>query len=145
MNETWLCATDMTPASEAAVQEAARIAHALRSDLVLLHAHPIEHVPIDEQTGEQTYLLETELRRSLDRVAATLREAHPGLQVQVDVTAGEPVATILDEAQRLGASRIVLGTHGRAGVARVLLGSVAERVVHEAKVPVFVVKPGARA
>lgn len=141
MNETWLCATDLSPASEAAVREAARLAAAVRDELVLLHAHPIEHVPEDEQTGERTYLLEQELRRSLDRLATMLRDAHPGLAVKVDVAGGEPVPVILGEAARLGASRIVVGTHGRTGLAHVVLGSVAERVVRDAKVPVFVVKP----
>lgn len=140
MTETWLCATDLSPASDAAVQEAARLAHATKSELVLLHVHPIEHVPEDDQTGERTYLLEMNLRRSLDRVAATLRDAHPGLAVKVDVAGGAPVRIILDEATRLAADRIVVGSHGRTGLAHVLLGSVAERVVREASAPVFVIK-----
>lgn len=144
MTETWLCATDLSPASEAAVQEGARIAHALRGELVLMHAHGIDHVPEDEQTGEQTYLVERELRASLDRIAVLLREKHPGLDVRVEVAAGDPVEAILAEATRLSAARIVVGTHGRVGVAHLLIGSVAERIVRESKVPVFVVKPAVK-
>jgi nucleotide-binding universal stress UspA family protein len=143
MNETWMCATDLSPASEGALREAARLAHAVHGDLVVLHVHAVEHLPEEEQTGERTFLLETELRRSLDRLAVSLRDAHPGLRVTVDVAGGEPVPTILEEAKRVGASRIVVGTHGRKGVAHVVLGSVAEAVVRRSDVPVFVVKAGA--
>ncbi len=144
MKETWLCATDLSPASDAAAKEAARIASALGGSLVLLHAYAMEHVPEDEQTGERMLQQERELRGMLQQQVAKLQIDHPQLEISVDVTAGDPVKTILDEAARHSASRLVVGTHARVGVAHLLLGSVAERIVREAKVPVLVVKSGPR-
>jgi nucleotide-binding universal stress UspA family protein len=56
---------------------------------------------------------------------------------------GDPVAQILDEAETFGADLIVVGTAGRSGIGRVLLGSVAERVFAKATVPVMLVRPTA--
>jgi nucleotide-binding universal stress UspA family protein len=52
---------------------------------------------------------------------------------------GEVVPTVLAEAEAHGAGMIVMGTHGRTGLRRVLLGSVAESVIRQATVPVVVV------
>ena len=63
--------------------------------------------------------------------------------VHVDHERG-PAAVIEREAERLGVEAIVLGTHGRGGVAKVLLGSVAETVMRHAKVPVALYRDPAR-
>jgi nucleotide-binding universal stress UspA family protein len=56
---------------------------------------------------------------------------------------GDPVAEILAEADACGADLIVVGTAGRSGIGRVLLGSVAERVFGKAAAPVMLVRPKA--
>jgi len=56
------------------------------------------------------------------------------------VEAGNPARTIVDYAEEHGVDHIVMGSHGRTGVARVLLGSVAETVVRRAPIPVTVVR-----
>jgi nucleotide-binding universal stress UspA family protein len=53
---------------------------------------------------------------------------------------GEPVAEILLTAKECGADLIVMGTHGRTGLARLLMGSVADQVVRRAECPVVTVK-----
>ena len=53
---------------------------------------------------------------------------------------GEPAASVVREAERVGATLIILGSHGRTGMARALLGSVAERVVRHAHCSVLVVR-----
>ncbi len=58
----------------------------------------------------------------------------------VHVRIGDPVKEILSVAKEVGASLIMLGSHGRKGVERVLLGSVSERVVREALCPVLVTR-----
>lgn len=55
---------------------------------------------------------------------------------------GRPAHAILHAAERLGADMIVVGTHGRSGLAGLLIGSVAEKVVRHANCPVVCVKPG---
>jgi nucleotide-binding universal stress UspA family protein len=63
--------------------------------------------------------------------------------VESVVRFGDPVAQILDEAEAWGADLIVVGTAGRSGIGRVLLGSVAERVFAKATVPVMLLRPTA--
>ena len=60
---------------------------------------------------------------------------------EVDVTMGDAGTEILLVARRLRANLIVMATHGRKGVRRLILGSVAERVVREAPCPVLTVRP----
>ncbi len=61
------------------------------------------------------------------------------------VLSGDPATAVLRAADEFGADLIILGTHGRTGVKRLLLGSVAEKVLRESPVPVLTVRPGARA
>jgi len=82
--------------------------------------------------------------KTLDKAAALARAAgvtyKPAL---VETTLGQPVAkAILQQARKVKADLIVLGTHGRRGLRRVLLGSDAEEVVREASVPVLLVRGG---
>lgn len=127
MKPVCLVATDLTPVTDEAVLEAARLAHATQSALHVLHVRPVD-MPYDAAT-----------QAALDRVAAFLRDAHDGLDVEIHVKCGEPARTILVEAERLQAARIVLGDHARNALPGAS-GSVAERVVRDAEVPVVVVK-----
>jgi nucleotide-binding universal stress UspA family protein len=68
-----------------------------------------------------------------------------GGRVTVHVTMGDAVSGILTHAARHGSDLIVMGTNGRSGVARAVLGSVAERVVRESSIPVLTVPPSADA
>jgi nucleotide-binding universal stress UspA family protein len=61
--------------------------------------------------------------------------------VTIAMTSGVPAHAICAYAQRVRADLIVMGTHGRTGVRRLLLGSVAEQVLHKAGCPVLVVPP----
>jgi len=139
-----LCATDLSPASEPAWAFARRLAAASRADVVLLSVLPPLPIPMEGFIDPATY----------DRLAAGGRaQAEADLQrfVQaagtgaVRVTSrlveGDPTTEILATGDREGADVIVVGTHGRAGLERLLLGSVAERVIHLAKRPVITVRP----
>lgn len=63
-----------------------------------------------------------------------------GVAADAEIRTGTPYAEILDEADRFKADLIVMGTHGRTGLAHALLGSVAERVVRLARCPVLTVR-----
>lgn len=67
-------------------------------------------------------------------------DAPSGVTVDTAVEVGQPSRVIVDYADDHGIDQIVMGSHGRQGVARVLLGSVAETVVRRAHVPVTVVR-----
>ncbi|MDP2341866.1 MAG: universal stress protein [Deltaproteobacteria bacterium] len=136
----WLVPHDLSDVSNAAAAEAARMATASGGRLFLLNVHPREERAPFERDGKETWAIEEEKRAMLRMVSDRLRAAHPGLQVDVEVLPGDPQARILEEADRLGATHIVVGTHDRKGLERLVLGSVAEAVVHRASIPVVVVK-----
>ncbi|MDG5757777.1 universal stress protein [Natronococcus sp. A-GB1] len=88
-------------------------------------------------TTEDEYTSE---REKGEAVLESLEETLPDdVSVGTVVEAGDPARTIVRYADDHGADRIVLGSHGREGVARYLLGSVAETVVRRAAVPVTVI------
>lgn len=73
----------------------------------------------------------------LEHVGKNLQLA--GLQVDVVVGAGEPAALIIDRAFKLGVEAIILTTHGRSGLSRLLFGSVTEEVLRDTPCPVIIV------
>jgi nucleotide-binding universal stress UspA family protein len=82
-------------------------------------------------------------RETLERTVAEATGGEPGLAVTVAVKTGIPADVILETAEELGADLIVVGTRGRQGVERLLLGSVAERVARKARCSVLSVhRPG---
>lgn len=77
-------------------------------------------------------------RKQLNRMARSL--ASRGVQIDLRVEEGAPVQTILSIADELQPDAIVMGTHGRKGLAHAFMGSVAERVVRGATCPVITLK-----
>ncbi|MBI4507043.1 MAG: universal stress protein [Chloroflexi bacterium] len=83
--------------------------------------------------------LHAETRSYLDGVRQ--RVAAEGLVVGVDLREGDAAGAIVDTAQALRADVIVMATHGRSGLGRWTLGSVADRVVRSARMPVLLIRP----
>jgi len=73
--------------------------------------------------------------------ATQMRLASQGLTVDTRVLKGVPAIAIVDFAKSNGADLIVIGTHGRTGLGQLMLGSVANKVVHSAPCPVLLVRP----
>lgn len=80
--------------------------------------------------------IEEGAREYLERVSGPLREKGADVETRVE-TSGQPASAILRVAEEERADLIAMSTHGRGGVARLLLGSVADKVVRGAKVPVL--------
>ncbi len=77
----------------------------------------------------------------LDRAVAAVRKAGIKVETLLPETVGQPVANVIvEEAKRWPADLIVIGTHGRHGLEHLLLGSVAEGVVHLSPKPVLLVR-----
>lgn len=148
----WLVAYDFSRAADAALELAIDELEARRGELLLFHAYATPDVPYaapwpEVETGfasvsELDRSLGLEVGRAIERVAADVRDRAPRLEVEVVVARGAPAEAILQAADEHRVDRIVVGTHGRTGLAHALLGSVAERVLRLAKVPVLVVKEG---
>jgi nucleotide-binding universal stress UspA family protein len=79
------------------------------------------------------------IQQRLDELVARGRDA--GVQCLTAIPQGAAADEIVTHANRIGAELIVTGTHGRTGLRKVLLGSVAEQVVRKATCPVMVVPP----
>lgn len=143
---TILVPTDFSEDAEAAL-EAASASLRLRDGetrVILLHVY---HVPAEYSTygpsaalyrlGEE---METALHERLEALAAPLREE--GRTVDVAAIPGIPGEVIVQQAEERHADLVAMGTHGRSGVAHLLLGSTAERVVQHAPCPVLTVRHG---
>ncbi|CAN5618831.1 hypothetical protein BH24ACT22_BH24ACT22_15960 [soil metagenome] len=71
----------------------------------------------------------------------TRSETFSGLEVETETLFGDPARALLDFAERESVDAIVMGSHGRGTWGTMIMGSVSQRVVHEAKVPVIIVPP----
>lgn len=71
---------------------------------------------------------------------AVERGAEAGVEIDTDSVVGRPSRAIVDYAEDAGVDHVVIGSHGRDGISRVLLGSVAETVIRRSPVPVTVVR-----
>jgi nucleotide-binding universal stress UspA family protein len=127
--------TDFSDCAEQARALAIQLARALQAELILLH------VSVDAPLYREGFISARELERffeeqrqwartTLDERAAESRRQ--GVPTQARVVTGVPHQQIVAAAEREGAAFIVMGTHGRGGVERVLFGSVADRVVRTA-------------
>jgi nucleotide-binding universal stress UspA family protein len=90
-------------------------------------------------TAERIHQVATERARAiLDSAAERLR--HAGCNFELEQTEGDPAETIARRAAELGCESITMGTHGLTSFGILVLGSVAQKVVHHATVPVTLVK-----
>lgn len=104
---------------------------------VMLGYVPGAYAPaLDEQTFEEW---QAEGRAYLEQIAARLRAE--GLKVHVSIVIDQPAVAILDYARQHEIDVIAMATHGRGGVSRVLLGSVADKVVRGGNTPVLLYRP----
>jgi len=113
-------------------------------DIVVLHViNPMEGVYAgDGMTGDYWEGWYENAEARADRLFEEAREiaGDRGDDIQAVRETGSPSRTIVDYAEDNGVDHIVIGSHGRSGVSRILLGSVAETVVRRAEVPVTVVR-----
>jgi nucleotide-binding universal stress UspA family protein len=138
-----LCATDFSSCAESALAEALRLARALGAELVLLHVAADAPLFREGLAGSKEVRRVFEAQRewakaTLEERAADCRGA--GVPTLALVVSGVPFEQILTTAETEAVDLIVLGTHGRGGLGRWLLGSVADRVVRSARCPVLTVR-----
>jgi nucleotide-binding universal stress UspA family protein len=140
---TVLVAVDDSDACNAALALASRMTQALGSHLVVTNVADTTRLYDEAATyGFDPGTLDADRQReSAGIVATALAEAHIATaSVDVALVEGRPAAAILEAASDAHAGAIVMGTHGRSGVRRMFLGSVAEAVVRESPIPVLVVR-----
>ncbi|MEW6733973.1 MAG: universal stress protein [Acidobacteriota bacterium] len=141
-----LIATDGSSYSNVAVSEAAARPWPSGSELRVLVV--LEHPAISYVTGEELgsaiyyQQIAKELRKSLEALATMATEQLKGKDHTVSYTVREGIAAeeIIDEAKQWHADLIMVGTHGRHGISRFLLGSVAQKVSIHAPCSVEIVR-----
>jgi len=140
-----LCPVDFSPASRDALRVAADLAQHFAGEVTLFHAYPLPGYTLPEGTVLPSPGMLQDLSDETDRLLEEWRKLALEMGAPAASTAksiGDPASEVLDLSRR-GFDVLVVGTHGRSGFAHALLGSVAERVVRKAPIPVLTVRPKA--
>lgn len=139
-------ATDFSDGAARALTVAMKFAKPLGAAIDLVHVYPIAAASVGSPLPGAVAMppptpevLEG-IQRELDDAAGVGRRA--GIECSTTIAQGNAADEIVAHADRVGADLIVTGTHGRTGLRRVLLGSVAEQILRKAHGPVLVVPPG---
>ncbi|WP_294446223.1 universal stress protein [uncultured Mailhella sp.] len=138
-----ICALDLSEHSKTVAEYACMLAKAMNASIVAVYAAPTLtqytgfHVPpntIDSFVGEIVSGAEKAM-------AQFVSENFEGVETKAEVVVGYAAEEILEIAAKEEADLIVMGTHGRKGIDRILFGSVAERVVKNSHLPVLTIRP----
>jgi nucleotide-binding universal stress UspA family protein len=139
---TILAATDLGPASRVSVDWAAKLAIALGAKIVIAHAFDLPVVGLPDASiivgaSAASRMLDA-AQAALDREVERVRSDAPS--AEGILKQGDPREAIPALATEIGAGLIVVGSHGRRGVVRAMVGSVAEGILRTSSVPVAVVR-----
>jgi len=142
-----LVATDGSEYARKGVEYATTLAMANDGELILLHVIPYVPEPIpslwvseevearDKKYAEELYKdAESLLAEELERVSTT------GVKATNWIEFGEPAEKILEVADKISADLIVIGVRGKSAWKKIILGSVSDKVIDKAKVPVLVIR-----
>jgi nucleotide-binding universal stress UspA family protein len=140
--KTILCATDFSDCSTAALGAAVDLAKRMGARIRLVHVFQLpsyvgweEGMATAAMSGEFLQELRAQSDKQLQRQLAECRKT--GVEVEAELVDGAPYLQLVERSAK--ADLVVIGTHGRTGLPRLMLGSVAERVVRLAKCPVLTV------
>jgi len=136
-----LVPVDFSDTSLAGLREAGELADGTAAELVLLHVDEFPVMPIGEFPYLPTDVVEEHVAALKRRMNELVAQTTTGLRiVRGSIVAGPAYQAIIDAATAEKADLIVMGTHGRRGFRHLIMGSVAERVVRTASVPVLTVR-----
>ncbi|NBW96122.1 MAG: universal stress protein [Planctomycetia bacterium] len=127
--------TDFSHASDAALPHAEALARQATARLLIVH---VEEPPLAYGGGELYYGLPEPSSERILKMLEDVKPSDPRVPFAHRLTMGDPAGEIVRIAAEEGAEMIVLGTHGRTGMTRLLMGSVAEAIVRRAPCPVLV-------
>ena len=136
-----VCGVDFSSGSKKALRAAVDLARTNRSALTVLFSEEPMLVAAAHAAGDARAAKAT-TTAALERFIARTTRTQPAENVHAIVTEGTPADEILKAARREDADLIVVGTRGAGNIARLLLGSTAQRVLRRARVPVLAVPAG---
>lgn len=138
-----LVATDFSAASAPAIAKATVLARETGAELTIAHAYQPPSLILDGYVPPPTYekwdrSLEDAARKKLEHLVEDAEKA--GVVARPLILIGTPDEAITQAAKDLGCDLVIMGTHGRTGVSRFFLGSVASRVISTAPCPVMTIQ-----
>jgi universal stress protein A len=137
--------TDFSDDNRGALKLASTLAAELRARLYIVHVHDIRNS--SRAMGEAGYMmasaLHEERREAWERLAKIVPTG-PTVIYEHELLTGTPVVELLQFAQSMQIDLIVMSSHGRTGLRRLLVGSIAEGIMRRANCPVMVVKQSAK-
>lgn len=141
--KTILCPVDMGPATPAILRWAGYFAAHYGARVRILHAEWFEYPPyfLSSQTQELAGAAKRSravLEKLLDKLVRENLRA--GIPYEIEILEGHPLETILARLARLQPDLIILGSHGRSGLERMRLGSIAESILQKSTVPALILK-----
>lgn len=135
--------TDFTPPSEAALEYAINLARALGASVHVVNAFELPLMGVPDGTlgisPDFVAKILEDAERSLEVVARAHRREDTGVALSTSVEQADARVGVITAAERLNADLIVIGTHGRRGLSRALIGSVAEAIVRRSTIPVLTI------
>src|SRR5262245_28149008 len=135
---------DFSPQATVALKTASQLARAHGGTLTVLHAVVPFYIPADVPVGLAADTIPSptayvpEQRKTLERLVTKALGAKAPKKVVYRVDVGDAAQCIIEAARRMDS--IVMSTHGRSGLTHLLIGSVAEKVVRHATVPVLTIR-----
>lgn len=134
-----LIGVDNSSFSQAAVESVARRRWEPGTEIKIVSAVDMHFEPGFGETGSSENHYDT-ARQAIDRAIATLRASQNQFELMGDIIEGSPKQVLLEEAEAWNADVIVVGSHGRRGLDRFLLGSVSQAVALHARCSVEIVR-----
>ncbi|MBM3161897.1 MAG: universal stress protein [Chlorobi bacterium] len=137
-----LCPTDYSGTSDKAVRYAIEFARKVDAHVRFLHVQQPENPVLKTAEGYGSGIASEEDDGGipLSFSGVVMSEKSKGLSADIHVLRGEPSRVITGHASAWGADLIIMGSHGRSGLLRLMMGSVAEAVFRIADIPVLLVK-----
>jgi nucleotide-binding universal stress UspA family protein len=133
--------TDFSHTGDAALQLAVSLARDSGATLLIVH---VEEPPVAYGGGEMYYGMPEPATEDLQQMLRAVVPSDPEVAFEHRLITGDPATTIVRFAEEQGVDLIVMGTHGRTGLTRLLMGSVAEVIVRKASCPVLTLRQPSR-
>ena len=138
--EKILAPTDLSELSRVGLEYALELARGWGAEVTVYHLANAAELASYKASSMEDLL--SKHRQILEQfLNDSFAELLPLVELRQKVEIGSPATSILEEAEREGSDLIVMSTHGRTGLAHMLMGSVTEQVVRNAYCPVFSIHP----
>lgn len=136
-----LAATDLTPVGDRAVELAGSVANAFGAELHVVHAFSLSMEAQHEGGKVRETYLQKQRETALSHIEGLLASIPKSVTVETHVGLTSPTQAILECVDRLNPGLVVMGTVSRGGIAGVLMGNTAERLIDRIDCPLLTIKP----